>query len=94
MDLTKEQFEEIKTGITKTIPLGRWAHSEEIAKAAVFWLLRKAAMWLVSNCSLTAVPFRSEVRTHATIAGLYYQGEPYSSALVGPSVPTDSREST
>lgn len=36
LDWTKEQFEEIKSGITKTIPLGRWAHSEEIAKAAVF----------------------------------------------------------
>jgi NAD(P)-dependent dehydrogenase (short-subunit alcohol dehydrogenase family) len=36
LDWTKEQFEEIKAGITKTIPLGRWAHSEEIAKAAVF----------------------------------------------------------
>jgi hypothetical protein len=69
LDWTKEQFEEIKAGITKTIPLGRWADSEEIAKAAVFWLLRKAAMWLVSNCSLTAVPFRSEVGTHATILG-------------------------
>ncbi len=34
-DWTKEQFEEIKAGITKTIPLGRWAHSEEIAKAAI-----------------------------------------------------------
>jgi NAD(P)-dependent dehydrogenase (short-subunit alcohol dehydrogenase family) len=33
---TKEQFEEKKAGITKTTPLGRWAHSEEIAKAAVF----------------------------------------------------------
>ena len=33
---TKEQFEEVKAGITKTIPLGRWAYSEEIAKAAVF----------------------------------------------------------
>jgi hypothetical protein len=74
LDWTKEQFEEIKAGITKTIPLGRWAHSEEIAKAAVFfWLLRKAAMWLVSNCSLTAVPFRSEVETHTTISGLYCQ---------------------
>jgi NAD(P)-dependent dehydrogenase (short-subunit alcohol dehydrogenase family) len=36
LDWTKEQFEEIKAGITKTIPLGRWAYSEEIAKAAVF----------------------------------------------------------
>jgi NAD(P)-dependent dehydrogenase (short-subunit alcohol dehydrogenase family) len=36
LDWTKEQFEEVKAGITKTIPLGRWAHSEEIAKAAVF----------------------------------------------------------
>ena len=35
-DWTKEQFEEIKAGITKTIPLGRWAYSAEIAKAAVF----------------------------------------------------------
>ena len=35
LDWTKEQFEEIKAGITKTIPLGRWAYSEE-AKAAVF----------------------------------------------------------
>ena len=26
----------MKAGITKTIPLGRWADSEEIAKAAVF----------------------------------------------------------
>ncbi len=26
----------MKAGITKTIPLGRWAHPEEIAKAAVF----------------------------------------------------------
>jgi hypothetical protein len=72
-DWTKEQFEEIKVGITKTIPLGRWAHSEEIAKAAFFWLLRKAAMWQASNCSLTAVPFRSEVGTYATISGLYCQ---------------------
>ena len=37
-------------------------------------------MWLVSNCSLTAVPFRSEVGTHATISGLYCQ---YSSPLLG-----------
>jgi NAD(P)-dependent dehydrogenase (short-subunit alcohol dehydrogenase family) len=36
LDWTKEQFEEIKASITKTIPLGRWASSEEIAKAAVF----------------------------------------------------------
>ncbi|HTF66269.1 MAG TPA: SDR family oxidoreductase, partial [Edaphobacter sp.] len=36
LDWSKEQFEEIKAGITKTIPLGRWAFSEEIAKAAVF----------------------------------------------------------
>ena len=36
LDWTKEQFEEIEAGITKTIPLGRWACSEEIAKAAVF----------------------------------------------------------
>jgi NAD(P)-dependent dehydrogenase (short-subunit alcohol dehydrogenase family) len=36
LDWTKEQFEEIEAGITKTIPLGRWAHSEEIAKAAAF----------------------------------------------------------
>ena len=36
LDWTKEQFEEVKTGITKTIPLGRWAYSAEIAKAAVF----------------------------------------------------------
>src|ERR1700735_734425 len=91
LDWTKEQFEGIKAGITKTIPLGRWADSEEIAKAAIFWLLRKAAMWLVSNCSLTAVPFRFEVGTHATISGLYCQ---YSSPLVGPSAPTDSRAST
>jgi NAD(P)-dependent dehydrogenase (short-subunit alcohol dehydrogenase family) len=33
---TKEQFEAIKAGITKTIPLGRWAYSEEIGKASVF----------------------------------------------------------
>jgi NAD(P)-dependent dehydrogenase (short-subunit alcohol dehydrogenase family) len=36
LDWTKEQFEKVKAGITKTIPLGRWAHSAEIAKAAVF----------------------------------------------------------
>jgi NAD(P)-dependent dehydrogenase (short-subunit alcohol dehydrogenase family) len=33
---TKEQFEVVKTGITTTIPLGRWAQPEEIARAAVF----------------------------------------------------------
>jgi NAD(P)-dependent dehydrogenase (short-subunit alcohol dehydrogenase family) len=36
LDWTKEQFEEVKAGITKTIPLGRWAYSAEIAQAAVF----------------------------------------------------------
>jgi NAD(P)-dependent dehydrogenase (short-subunit alcohol dehydrogenase family) len=36
LNWTKEQFEEIKAGITKTIPLGRGDYSEEIAKAAVF----------------------------------------------------------
>jgi NAD(P)-dependent dehydrogenase (short-subunit alcohol dehydrogenase family) len=35
LDWSKEQFEEVKAGITTTIPLGRWAHPEEIAKAAV-----------------------------------------------------------
>jgi NAD(P)-dependent dehydrogenase (short-subunit alcohol dehydrogenase family) len=33
---SKEQLEEVKASITKTIPLGRWAHSAEIAKVAVF----------------------------------------------------------
>ena len=37
LDWTKEQFEEVKAGITKALPLGRWAYSEEIAKAAVFF---------------------------------------------------------
>ena len=36
LDWSKEQFEEVKASITKTIPLGRWAHSAEIAKVAVF----------------------------------------------------------
>jgi NAD(P)-dependent dehydrogenase (short-subunit alcohol dehydrogenase family) len=36
LDWTKEQFEAVKAGITKTIPLGRWAYSGEIANAAVF----------------------------------------------------------
>ena len=36
LEWTKEQFEAVKSGITTTIPLGRWAQPEEIAKAAVF----------------------------------------------------------
>jgi NAD(P)-dependent dehydrogenase (short-subunit alcohol dehydrogenase family) len=36
LDWSKEQFEEVKASITKKIPLGRWAHSAEIAKVAVF----------------------------------------------------------
>jgi NAD(P)-dependent dehydrogenase (short-subunit alcohol dehydrogenase family) len=51
LDWTKEQFEAVKAGITKTIPLGRWAYSEEIAKAAVFLASDESAMWLVSSCS-------------------------------------------
>jgi NAD(P)-dependent dehydrogenase (short-subunit alcohol dehydrogenase family) len=34
--LPKEQLEAFKAGTTPAIPLGRWARSEEIAKAAVF----------------------------------------------------------
>jgi NAD(P)-dependent dehydrogenase (short-subunit alcohol dehydrogenase family) len=36
LDWTKEQFEAVKSRITPTIPLGRWAQPEEIARAAVF----------------------------------------------------------
>jgi NAD(P)-dependent dehydrogenase (short-subunit alcohol dehydrogenase family) len=36
LDWPKEQFEAVKAGITPTIPLGRWAQPEEIAKVAVF----------------------------------------------------------
>jgi NAD(P)-dependent dehydrogenase (short-subunit alcohol dehydrogenase family) len=36
LEWTKEQFEAVKSGITTTIPLGRRAQPEEIAKAAVF----------------------------------------------------------
>jgi NAD(P)-dependent dehydrogenase (short-subunit alcohol dehydrogenase family) len=36
LEWTKEQFEAVKSGITTTIPLGRWAQPEEIARAAVF----------------------------------------------------------
>jgi NAD(P)-dependent dehydrogenase (short-subunit alcohol dehydrogenase family) len=32
----KEQIEALQAGVTPMIPLGRWAQSEEIAKAAVF----------------------------------------------------------
>jgi NAD(P)-dependent dehydrogenase (short-subunit alcohol dehydrogenase family) len=36
LNLPPEQIEAIKTGITPTIPLGRWAQPEETAKVAVF----------------------------------------------------------
>ena len=36
LEWTKEQFESVKSNITTTIPLGRWAQPEEIARAAVF----------------------------------------------------------
>jgi NAD(P)-dependent dehydrogenase (short-subunit alcohol dehydrogenase family) len=36
LEWTKKQFETVKAGITTTIPLGRWAQPEEIARAAVF----------------------------------------------------------
>jgi NAD(P)-dependent dehydrogenase (short-subunit alcohol dehydrogenase family) len=51
LDWTKEQFEEVKAGITKTIPLGRWGIQRRLPKLLFFWLLTRAAMWLVSSCS-------------------------------------------
>jgi NAD(P)-dependent dehydrogenase (short-subunit alcohol dehydrogenase family) len=36
LNLPKEHVDAIKDSMTPTIPLGRWARSEEIAKAAVF----------------------------------------------------------
>ncbi len=36
LNWTKAQFEAVKESLTTSVPLGRWARSEEIAKAVVF----------------------------------------------------------